>query len=121
MSLSIYYSVFIVVTLNLMLNMRAFTFYHLLAVFGMSVLPLFAIILDSDFKSSSWMYLVIRTAHSQPLFYLTVLCVVSICAIIDYLNLLKDFFYKPDPSYFLQLVITSGKSMTDPQVNSQWL
>jgi hypothetical protein len=121
MSLSIYYSVFIVVTLNLIINMRAFTFYHLLAILGMSILPLFAIILVSDFKSTSWMYLVIRTAHTQPLFYLTVLCVVSICAIMDYLSYLKDFLYKPDPSYFLQLIIPSGKAMTDPQVSAQWL
>lgn len=118
MSLAIYYSVFIVVTVNLIINMRAFTFYHLLAILGMSILPLFAIILRSDFKNTSWMHLVIRTAHTQPLFYLTVLCVVSICGMIDYLSYVKDYLYKPDPSYFLQLVIHDGKSMTDSKVSS---
>ena len=100
--------------------MRAFTFYHLLAILGMSILPLFAIILVSDFKSTSWMHLVIRTAHKEPLFYLTVLCVVGVCAAMDLLSFVKDYLYKPEPAYFLQQLIASGKSLTDSEVAAQW-
>jgi hypothetical protein len=64
MSLAIYFSVFIAVTVNLIISMRVFTYYHLLSIVGMSMLPLFFIVLASDFKDSSWMHLVIRTAHS---------------------------------------------------------
>jgi hypothetical protein len=98
MSLAIYYSVFTAVTVNLSINMRIFTYYHLLSIVGMSMLPFIIIVIVSDFKDGSWMNLVIRTAHSQPLFYLTVLCAVGICGMIDFLIYVKDFLYKPDPA-----------------------
>lgn len=44
--------------------MRIYTYYHLLSIVGMSMLPFILIVIVSDFKDSSWMNLVIRTAHS---------------------------------------------------------
>jgi hypothetical protein len=120
MSLAIYLSLFLVVTLNLMRNVRSLNWLTWFSVFGMSVIPMALIVLASDYRLNSWMQNVIRSSIGGVLFYCTVLFTVGICFLIDELVFVSNYFYRPGLVEFLRQVINNGQSLTDPSIAPVW-
>lgn len=120
MSLAIFYSLFIVVTLNLLINLPTHNYVNWVALIGMSLFPFFVIIVTSDFRIESSMHRVVRYSHQCPLFYVTVAITVAACTLLDYILHLRSYFIKPSLSKYLRTVIASKQSLSEPSVRQEW-
>lgn len=107
MSLAIFYSLFIVVTLNLLINLPSHSILNWIALIAMSILPFVITVFTSDFRSESSMHTIVRYTHQCPLFFATVFITVGACTLMDYLIYLRCFFIKPALSEFLRTVISN--------------
>lgn len=84
MSFAIFVSVFLAVTINLIITTKQFTIAHLISIVCMSILPLAIIFAQSNYRKSSWMFNVVAEDVTSPLFYATILLCVSLCSVLDY-------------------------------------
>ena len=84
-SLASFESLFIIVTMNIIIFTRSHTIYNWFALFALSIVPLMIIFGTSNVRRSSWMYNVIATCHQSPLFYATIVITVGTCCFSDLL------------------------------------
>jgi len=120
MSLTMFYSLFLVVTMNLLINLKQHTVYNLFALVVMSIAPLSLTVSLSNYKAESWMHNVIHTTHASPSFHAAWFITVGCCSLIDFLILVKSFLYKPAMPEFLRRLRKEGRSLDEPQVKEQW-